>query len=477
VGIFPIDIDLFRKYPKKFEKEFEKRFLDKKVLERARELDKKWREKIKQVNKLRHEINKRSKAIAIIKAFLEKKIKKEEAKEKIRKILERDVEINKKTIEKIKKEVGEIEKKLKVIENETENIRRELYNILLTFPQFSLDKIPIGPDERYNKPIRFWGKPKVWRNYLDQFKEQIDGFDVKYEVIEVKPKHHYDIIKEYDLADTELAGKMAGARFYIEKNELVFLDFALTLYALEFYKKKGFDYVIVPPYLMKRDVEERITHITTFEDAIYTTREDDLILIPTSEHPICAMFIDRVFLERELPLRILAWSPAFRREAGAHGKDTKGIFRTHQFHKVELHSVTTLDQDLEELEYMLKIFEEFNRTLNIPYRVIILSSGDMDKRARIQYDLEAWFPGQGKYRELGSLATMGDWVSRKINTRVERKGKTEFVANLYATGCAIQRTWCAILENNWDPKKNIIKIPKPLWRYTGIKKLYPKASS
>ncbi|RLE68066.1 MAG: serine--tRNA ligase, partial [Thermoprotei archaeon] len=241
-----------------------------------------------------------------------------------------------------------------------------------------------------------------------------------------------------------------------------------------FYSKKGFNNIIIPPYLMRKSIEEKITYYEAFRDAIYHVVEGNLILITTSEHPIAAMYIDHTFREDELPLRILAWSPAFRKEAGAHGKDTKGIFRTHQFHKVELHSITRLGEDIGELEYILKITEEFMQSLNIPYRVTLLSSGDMDRRATIQYDIEGWFPGQGRYRELFSLATMGDWVSRKINTRVQRKNGKEYVANLYATGVAIQRMLCCIIENYYNIDSNLILVPEKLIKYTGFKKIEVK---
>jgi len=496
---FPIDLDLLRSKPELYKDSFRKRGLDPSVVDLALELDRKRIELQKEIDNLRHGKNKISKEFASLK------------KEGI------DIEKEKK----LKEELEKIEGILKEKEKEYEGTINKLIEILLTFPNFVDERVPMGGEEN-NTPIRFWGVPRVWINHLEIFKEQTEKWGWKiielkellekpeyskyiidkeklkelyyslkgekefieisyndvlnfellnkdkiipYVLIEWGPKHHYDLVKEFDLADTDIASQIAGSRFYIEKGIMVFLDFALSLYALEFYEQEGYKNVIIPPYLMKKDVEKRITYFESFKDTIYSVKEDDLILIPTSEHPIVAIYMDKIFNESELPLKILAWSPAFRVEAGAHGKDTKGIFRTHQFHKVELHIITTLDKDKEALEELREVFEKFIQKLNIPYRVVILASGDMDKRATIQYDIEAWFPAQGKYRELGSLAAMGDWVSRKLNIKVRRKGKTEFVANLYATGVAIQRTFCCIFENYYDPKRDVIVIPKVLQKY------------
>ncbi len=358
--------------------------------------------------------------------------------------------------EKIREEIERVEKGLREIEE-------RLRDIELRLPNWLDDRVPIGPDESFEKPVKYFGKPKVHKKFEEKFRKENPG--AEYELIEWEPLHHYDLVKEFSLADTDLGAEIAGSRFYVEKNELVFLDLALSLYAMEFFYKKGFDNVIIPPYLMRRDLEERIAYFEAFEEAIFSVREEDYILITTSEHPICAMYKGKTFEEKDLPKRILAWSPAFRREAGAHGKDTKGIFRTKQFHKVELHTICTLEDQYKELNRTLEIVEEFMKTLEVPYRVVIVPSGDMDKRAIIQYDIQCWFPGQGRYRETHSIATMGSWVSEKLNIRVNKGDKKEFVANLYATGVAVQRTLIAIFENNYDPEEKVIRLPKVFKKY------------
>lgn len=474
--VFPINMSILRERPEVYKEIFKKRYLDASLVDKALNLDSKWREMQKQLERLRFEINSLSRIYGFIKVrgvqdinVLLRKRRFKEVWDKYR-LEERIREEGLNVIEEI---VSKINVDIKRLEYETKNIKNRLIALLYKFPNFLDSRVPIGPDETYNVAVRYWGIPKVWSNYLNKFLEENKGLE-KYDVIEYQPKHHYDLIRIFDLADTDIAGKISGARFFVEKNELVFLDFALSLYALEFYSKKGFNNIIIPPYLMRKSIEEKITYYEAFRDAIYHVVEGNLILITTSEHPIAAMYIDHTFREDELPLRILAWSPAFRKEAGAHGKDTKGIFRTHQFHKVELHSITRLGEDIGELEYILKITEEFMQSLNIPYRVTLLSSGDMDRRATIQYDIEGWFPGQGRYRELFSLATMGDWVSRKINTRVQRKNGKEYVANLYATGVAIQRMLCCIIENYYNMDSNLILVPEKLIKYTGFKKIEVK---
>ncbi len=464
--VFPIDMKAFRRNPEPYREAFRKRFLDESVVDKALELDREWRKLQRQVEMLRAEVNTLTRIYAVIKSRedYEEVITSDRRMSRVWAKYGLAEKVKARGVDAVRELSSQINEEIARLEVEVEEKLNKLIRLLYVFPNFLDPSVPIGPDESYNKVVKYWGRPRVWRKHLDAFLEE--NLDIKdYEVIDWEPKHHYDLVKEFDLVDTDTAAKIAGARFYIEKNILPLLDFALSMYALHFYVNKGFDNIVVPPYLMRRSIEEKITYYESFKESIYHVVEDDLILITTSEHPIVAMYMDHTFNEEDLPLRILAWSPAFRKEAGAHGKDTKGIFRTHQFHKVELHSITTLDSDMEELEYLLKVTEEFIRTLNIPYRVVLLSSGDMDKRAKIQYDIEAWFPGQGRYRELFSLATMGDWASRKVMTKVRRKGREEFVANLYATGVAIQRTLCAVFENHYDPEEDVIRIPKPLTKY------------
>jgi len=471
--LFPINIQDFRKNPDKYIEIFKKRFLNPEPAYKAIELDKKWREIKKKINDLRHKRNLLSRIYSELK---DRKLKIEEIKEKYGKFFGNLItEIEKNGIEGIKKISNITNEEIVKLEKEEKILLEELINTFYLFPQEIDPKVPIGPDERYNVAIKYIGRPKVYKNYVEEFRKNYGNVEIA--EIEHEPKHHYDLVRDFNLVDTETAGIMSGSRFYIEKNELVFLDLALSMYALEFYKKRGFEFAIITPYLMRKEIEKKIVYYEAFKEAIYHVVEDDLILIPTSEHPIAAMFMNKIFEEKDLPKRILAWSVAFRKEAGAHGKDTKGIFRTHQFHKVELHSITTLEEDEKELEFLIKVFSEFIESLELPHRIVVLSSGDMDRRASIQYDLEAWFPAENKYRELGSIATMKDWISRKLNIKVRKNGKLEFVSNLYSTGCAIQRTICCMLENYYNFDENVIKIPKVLKKYLEFDEIYPKLKS
>jgi len=246
------------------------------------------------------------------------------------------------------------------------------------------------------------------------------------------------------------------------------------MYALEFFRAKGYaGKMMITPYLMRRSVEEKITYFEAFVDTIFEIEKEGLILIPTSEHSIIAYFEDTIFDADELPLRITAWSPSFRKEAGTHGKDTLGIFRVRQFHKVEMQSIVKKDEDFKEMEKIAKDVQEFLNSLNLPNRAVIVPSGDMDKRALKQIDIETWFPGQNRYRETHSIATVGTWISEKLKLRYRTdEGKKELARNVYATGVVPQRIICAIAENLYDPDTKAIKIPVPLQKYTmGVKEI------
>jgi seryl-tRNA synthetase len=236
---------------------------------------------------------------------------------------------------------------------------------------------------------------------------------------------------------------------------------------MEFFRSKGYgSRMMVTPYLMRRSVEEKITFFEAFQDTIFEVESEKMILIPSSEHSIVAFYQNRLFEEGELPIRVIAWSPSFRKEAGAHGKDTRGIFRVKQFHKVEIHSIVEQGQDMEELDRMTSDVQDFLDTLQLPNRSVILPTGDMDKRALKQVDVETWMPAQGAYRETHSLATLGTWVSEKLQLRYRTdKNKKNLTCNIYATAAAIQRLICAIIENHYDPTSQSVHIPQVLMKY------------
>ena len=437
-----LDIKLIRENPELVKEVLKKRYMEDllPLVDEIRSLDEEWRKLLKELNSLRAERNKLSKEIG----RLMKEGKKEEA-------------------EKLKKKAAEISKKIEEMEKQEKELEEEIRKKLMLLPNILHPDIPIGPDDSYNRPVRFWGKPKVWKGYVESFKEQTADFEVPYEVVEEKPYHHYDLIEILDVADTERAAKVAGSRFYYEKRELVFLDLALSMYALEKLMRKGF-MPLIPPYMVRRFVEEGSTYFTDFEDTIYKIEGEDLYLIPTAEHAIAGYHANEIFEVGELPRRYVGWSPCFRKEAGSHGKDTKGIFRVHQFHKVEQFSYVYPEDSWKEHEFLIKNAEEILQELGIPYRVVDIAAGDLGAVAARKFDIEGWFPGQGKYRELVSGSNCLDWQARRLNIRYRKKdGTTDFVHTLNATALAVQRVITAILENHFDGE--VVKIPKVLWKY------------
>ncbi len=437
-----LDIRDIRERKKEVLDVLRKRFLDdlSSVVEEIERKDKMWRSKLKELNALRAERNSLAKEFG--KALKEGK-----------------------DVEALREKAKEIEQRIKVLEDEVKRLENEIKEKLKMLPNFLHPDVPIGPDESYNKPIKVWGRARVFKDDVESFKAQLGGLEMEYDVIEWKPPHHYDLTEEWGLADTERASKTSGSRFYYERGAIVFLDLALSMWALDELRKKGFT-PIIPPYMMRRFVEEAATTFSDFEEVIYKVEEEDLYLIPTAEHALLGYHANEIFEMGELPKRYVGWSPCFRKEAGAHGKDTKGIFRVHQFHKVEQFSYVYPEDSWNEHKYLLKNAEEFYQRLEIPYRVVDIASGDLGFVAARKYDIEAWFPGQGKFREVVSCSNCLAWQARRANIRYRRKdGKTDFVHTLNSTAIATQRTICAILENHYDPEENVVRIPKVLWKY------------
>jgi len=360
------------------------------------------------------------------------------------------------------KKAEEVKAQIEALERSASEIDAKLQQIELTLPNWLADDVPEGT-EADARAIEYVGIPRVNEKFANEFEKKYPG--AKYATSSENFLHHYDLVGK--LIDQETAAKIAGSRFYCELDELVLLDFALTMYALEFFRKKGYaKKLMVTPYLMKKNIEEKITYFTSFADTIFELEKEGLILIPSSEHTIVAYYADTIFEEKELPLRIMAWSPCFRKEAGAHGKDTKGIFRTKQFHKLEIHTIAKKDEDFAEIERLRCDIQQFMFSLGLPNRSVVLASADTDMRALKQIDIETWMPAQNAYRETHSIATMGTWVSEKVKMRYTTRHHERFpTTNIYATAIATQRTICAIVENHYVAKENKILVPKVLQRY------------
>jgi len=376
-----------------------------------------------------------------------------------------------KTKDKVKREV--LIKKSKHLsemvskgEQQLANLEMRRIEALRSIANIVHESVPDGMDETEAKPVKYIGKPRVWKNHLDEFLEAAQGLKVNYEVIEIQPKSHYDISEEIGLIDTTRAAKVAGSRFYYLIDDIVWLDLGLALYALDNITRHGFT-PIIPPNMLNYAAYSGVTDITAFEDSLYKLEDQDLYLIATSEHPIAAQYLNEVLEIGELPLQFAGYSPCYRKEAGAHGKDTKGIFRVHQFSKVEMFVFCLPEESWTWIEKMIAIEEEIWTPLGIPFRIVILPSGDFSRVASKTYDLELWMPSQGRYREFVSCSNCTDYQAFRLNTRfAEKRGHPTkgFVHTLNSTVIATTRSITAVLENNLQDDGRIL-IPKPLQSY------------
>ncbi len=340
----------------------------------------------------------------------------------------------------------QVDKDLKDLEEKQTTVEREYSKLILTLPNLIHESVPIGKDETANMEIRKWGKiPKF-------------NFEIK---------DHIDISQSLDLVDLERAAKVSGARFYYLKNDLVKLNQALIHYALDFLAEKNYT-PVQTPYLINRNSMEGAIIADDFEDVIYKIEGDDLYLIGTSEHALVSMHSDEILEGKILPLRYAGVSPCFRKEAGAHGRDQKGIFRVHQFEKVEQLVFSKPDDSWKEHEKMLSVAEEFYQKLDLPYRIVVLSSGDLGKISAKTYDLEAWMAGQNGYREIVSCSNCLDFQARrlKIRFRDRTNDQPQYLHTLNSTLVATSRTLVAILEN-FQTKDGHVSVPKVLRKYFG----------
>ena len=323
--------------------------------------------------------------------------------------------------------------------------------LAFSIPNLVHESVPIGPDDSANQEIYKWGQ-------IPKFDFQIRG--------------HEDLAENLGILDLERAAKTAGARFYYLKGDLVKLGSAITKFALDFLSEKPGWNLIQPPYMINKKSMEGAIITGDFEEAIYKIEEEDLFLIGTSEHAIASMYKNEILDGKNLPDRYGSISPCFRKEAGAHGKDQKGIFRVHQFEKVE-QFIFSKPEDSWKLQLdMLENAKEFYQELGIPYRVVLLSSGDMGKVSAKTFDIEAWMAGQNTYREIGSISNCLDYQARRLKIRFRDKTneETQFVHTLNGTLVAIERTMVAIMENN-QMEDGHIEIPNVLQKYMGNKKI------
>ncbi|MHA1799498.1 MAG: serine--tRNA ligase [Candidatus Helarchaeota archaeon] len=414
-----IDIKLFRENPAIIIDSEKKRFKDPSIVDLVVEYDKKWRKIKKELEELRHERNKFAQMIN------KKKKQNIDFKNEINKI----AEIKNKLI-------PEKEALVKELFEKREKYRYSVGNILHK-------TVPTGKTEEFNIIERKWGK-------IPNFK--------------FKPRSHVKLVEMVDGVDIETASLVSGARTYYLKNDLVLLNLALINFALNHLISKGYT-PFWTPYFIKHDVMAKAAELADFEEQLYKLEGKDLYLIATSEQTLAALHMNKLIDERELPLKYTAYSTCFRREAGAHGKDTKGIFRIHQFDKVEQYVYCKPEDSWKMHEELIKTSEELFQQLEIPYRIVNIASGEMNDNAAKKYDLEGWFPAQENYRELVSCSNCTDYQARKLNVKYGTAGKEKFVVHtLNSTAIATERTICCLLENHQN-EDGTITIPKVLQKY------------
>ena len=413
-----LDINFIRQNPEKVKEACQKKNIDVDI-SKLLSLDKKKREILESIEKLRHQRN----------LISEKKEQTQEERDRAKVLKERIKNLN-----------GDLEK-----------IDKEFAEVISQIPNLPLDDVPVGKDEGDNVVVREVGN--------------IPKFDFK-------PKDHLEIGENLDIIDVKRAGKVSGPRFGYLKREAVLLEFSLINLAFEVLLKKGF-IPVIPPAMIKPEMMWGMGYFIKAPEEGFFVEKDKLYLIGTAEQSLGPLHANEVFNELEKPKRYFGFSTCFRREAGAYGKDTRGIFRVHQFDKVEMFSFCKPEDSIEEHQFFLKIEEELMAALKLPYRVIRICTGDMAFPTASQYDIEAWFPGQNKYRETHSTSNCTDFQARRLNIRYRDKfGKLNFVHTVNGTAFAM-RPLIAILEN-YQRKDGKVDIPKVLQKYLGFKTIPKK---
>jgi seryl-tRNA synthetase len=426
-GLFSLlDIELFRNQLEIVIDSEKRRFKDPNNAQKVLEWDLKWRETLQELERLRRERNELSRKIS---EFVKRK----------QKLKSEDVKARSKQI---KEQIDDFEKKQAEYLEEREKYRYRVGNLIHK-------SVPTGRTEEDNEIIRSHGK-----------KIEL-GFD---------PLSHVDLIEKIDGADIQKAANVAGSRFYYLKGDLVSMNLALIQYALEMLMNKGY----IPmwtPYFIKYDIIRAAAELTDFEEQLYKIQDEDLYMIATAEQTLAAYHYDEILDPDILPLKYVGISSCFRREAGSHGKDTLGIFRVHQFEKVEQFIYCRPQDSWKFHEELITNAETVFKGLKLPYRIVSIASGELNDNAAKKYDLEAWFPSSQTYRELVSCSNCTDYQARKLKIRMGKVGGSEekdIVHTLNSTAIATERTICCILEN-YQNEDHSITIPKVLQKYMNRK--------
>lgn len=352
-----------------------------------------------------------------------------------------------------KSEVAGLKEKQADLEKARDTVDAEMRDLLAGLPNVPADDVPIGADETANKEIRRWSEPREF---------------------DFEPKDHVDLGESLGILDLERATKIAGSRFAILNGAGARLERALVNFMLDVHTTEHGYTETLPPFLVNRTALFGTNQLPKFEDDLFHIRDDrGFALIPTAEVPVTNYHAEEILDAKDLPKYYTAYSPCFRSEAGSYGKDTRGLIRQHQFEKVELVKLSLPEESDDEHEKLTANAERILQLLGLPYRTVVLSTGDMGFGARKTYDIEVWLPSQKTYREISSCSNCGDFQARRMNLRFRRAGgsKPEFAHTLNGSGLAVGRTWIAILEN-YQQKDGSIVIPEILQAYmNGIEKI------
>ena len=350
---------------------------------------------------------------------------------------------NKDEAEAKKAEIAGLKDKQAEFERLRDEAQAAMHELLAGLPNIPADDVPVGADETANKEVRRWGEPREF---------------------DFEPKDHVDLGEALGILDFERATKIAGSRFAILNGAGARLSRALINFMLEIHTAEHGYNETLPPFLVNRTALFGTNQLPKFEEDLFHIKDErGFALIPTAEVPVTNYHSEEILEAKDLPLKYTAYTPCFRSEAGSYGRDTRGLIRQHQFEKVELVKLCLPENSDEEHEKLTSNAERILQLLGLPYRTIVLSTGDMGFGARKTYDIEVWLPSQKTYREISSCSNCGDFQARRMNTRFRRAGgaKPEFVHTLNGSGLAVGRTWIAILEN-YQQADGSIQIPEVL---------------
>jgi seryl-tRNA synthetase len=356
----------------------------------------------------------------------------------------------------LKAEMKGVAEEIKELETRLQDVQARLDQVLLLLPNVPDPSVPVGADASGNREVRRVGEPKR---------------------LDFTPKAHWDLGPQLGILDFDRAAKISGARFAVYFGAGARLERALAQFMLDLHTKERGYREVIPPYLVTAETLLGTGQLPKFESDLFKTRagDKDLYLIPTAEVPLTALHRDEILEAAELPRKYVAFTPCFRSEAGSYGKDVRGLIRQHQFHKVELVKLTTAETSSGELESMVSDAEEVLKRLGIPYRVVLLCTGDMGFWSAKTYDIEVWLPGQQLYREISSCSSCTDYQARRssIRYRPGPKDKPRFVHTLNGSGLAVGRTFIAVLENYQQADGSVV-IPDALRPYMdGLEKITP----